>query len=439
MINEVLTQDISENKIEHKEFPIDPFDRMDRILGGAINMGPKSVLMMLLPNFGGYISTGDLGDRFRQVIGNSDPYFSSVRNDVLAAYCDQSLNSVGLVAKIYKASPTDSAYGFSLTEAGDKYGKRSAALALKFEFDNPDISLYSIFGQTATTSKKDHRAPGLRARILIELNNSGNTAIDIPTLAQRLGQNIETVTQALKILEDQACLEKQSGGSIYQFAKDNVDKTPAYKRYPRLSEAIYKIIQDVRKQKGFLSLEELITKVISQYEGTWNKKNLINAIRLIMNDFVRQGVFLENKSGKKGSTNFYNISQKGSLIVNNFLNPLYLLMIDDVTFTESFDRQVVEIVEKNLEAYAKASVRRYSPYSKGQARKEKGDIITKIVELLTIFGQSGATMKDIINATGHRNRMTISCYLKIMEQQSVIEKVTTLNPKEYRYRIINAS
>ncbi|MBW7960593.1 hypothetical protein H3C65_03840 [Patescibacteria group bacterium] len=439
MIKEVLTQDISENKIEHKEFPIDPFDRMDRILGGAINMGPKSVLMMLLPNFGGYISTRDLGDRFRQVIGNSDPYFSSVRNDVLAAYCDQSLNSVGLVAKIYKASPTDSAYGFSLTEAGDKYGKRSAALALKFEFDNSDISLYSIIGQTATTSKKDHRAPGLRARILIELNNSGNTAIDIPTLAQRLGRNIETVTQALKILEDQDCLKKQSGGSIYQFAKDNVDKTPVYKRYSKLSEAIYKFIQEVRNKKDFLSLEELISEVSPQFEGTWNKTNLINAIRLIMNDFVRQGVFLENKSGKKGSTNFYNISQKGSLIVNNFLNPLYLLMIDDVTITESFDRQVVEIVEKNLKAYAEAAVRRYSPYSKGQARKEKGGIITKIVELLTKFGKSGATMEDIIEAIGCSKRKTISKYLEIMEQEDYIEIMKTANPKEYRYRIKKAS
>ena len=105
---------------EELPFPEDRDKRLGSVLS-SVNVGPKSVTLLLLP-YGSYISPGDLVNNFRSVVRGSEMEKTSFIT--APHYCEYSLEPIGLVAKQYTIDyfGKDVVVGFELTDAGRRYG-----------------------------------------------------------------------------------------------------------------------------------------------------------------------------------------------------------------------------------------------------------------------------------------------------------------------------
>jgi hypothetical protein len=129
--------------IEHKEnpFPADLEGRLNAILN-VTNLELKTITFLHLDSRAA--SRTELKARVRRTTGQGIYLPSNFE-----CYCRKSLYPIGCVAEERVLEETDNTIssGYSLTEAGRKYGLPIAAFSLAYAVDN-NQSLFSILGST---------------------------------------------------------------------------------------------------------------------------------------------------------------------------------------------------------------------------------------------------------------------------------------------------
>ena len=139
--------------VERKEtpFPQDLEGRLNAVLN-VINTELKSVTLLHLDDTPAEAS--EIKARIRETIGMG---YLPIEH-AFESYCHKTLFPIGTVAEeIIKRETDELVYpAYSLTEAGKRYGRPIAALALKYAVENKQ-SLFEILGSTISSGKT--RAP----------------------------------------------------------------------------------------------------------------------------------------------------------------------------------------------------------------------------------------------------------------------------------------
>ncbi|MBS3081027.1 HTH domain-containing protein [Candidatus Pacearchaeota archaeon] len=146
--------------IEEKPFPSKLEDRLASV-ANAINTELKIATLLHLDDTPREAS--EIRQRVRETIERG--YLP--KTETFMAY-GNTLHDIALVAKetVVRDTGEVAHVGYSLTEAGKRYGLPASAISLEYSVGN-DISLFQILGSTA--SKGDSRAPDNRMKILEEL------------------------------------------------------------------------------------------------------------------------------------------------------------------------------------------------------------------------------------------------------------------------------
>ncbi len=195
-------------------FPEEPELRLKQCLS-VINTSPKCVTMFLIPGQGQFIEPKELRKEFARV--NSGSVFEAADTRTAEVYCQYSLKPHGMLIEEISFIQTGSrrVLGYSLTEAGEKYGKPAAAIALLFEFQNK-FSLFEVFGSSNEPKNTGNSSPYVRAKILtflFELQASARLA----HIAKELHLSESSVSNSLRALVASGVVE-------YEFAHPNSER-----------------------------------------------------------------------------------------------------------------------------------------------------------------------------------------------------------------------
>jgi len=424
-------------------FPTDPMERVGTILSGAINSGPKSILTLLLPH-GGYISTQDLANLFRKAVAGSDTTFDTIDDISIARYCEHSLESVGLVARIFKANPgaDEPPLGFALTDVGEKYGKRAAAIALQFEKNHPieidaknrpieknqlGISIYSIFGQTATNTKEvqknDKRAPTLRAKLLFYLYEHTEDPISMPMLRNAFPDYDQvSIYNALRGMGKYGIVE---GNSLE--GKHNVPYTQTGKsletgfksEQKKLSVLVIKAIDSISKADDLITVEGIAKLLYPTQQKGRDKNDFNDDIAKIIKELYEFGYI---KTDTAPYIN-YSLSERGKIVITELIQPLLLLMQDNADFINDFDQTTLRKVDDDFKSYARVGVRNYYPYSQGYKRKFMLEYVDgRILAGLSTAKGLGLNRNEICQTTGTSIASLPRRLNRLMQQGLIMRK-----------------
>lgn len=122
-------------------------------------------------------------------MGNEGPYH----------YLQKSFAPVGLVA-LELTDKGENSYGFMRTHWGNAIGDAFAGKMLQLSYNNPDTSLYDIFGSTVSTSKPTDEAEELKKRsplnrihLIRELLSSGDRRLGVRDIAGKMGEEDQSL------------------------------------------------------------------------------------------------------------------------------------------------------------------------------------------------------------------------------------------------------
>ncbi len=159
--------------IEHKEnpFPLDEEGRLNSILN-IVNTELKTVVFLHIDDVP--CDRHELKKRVRQTVGRGVYLPTPSMN--YQGYCHQTFYPIGAVAEetVVKETGDTTYFGYSLTNAGKKYGLPVAAFTLDYTIKSGH-SIFPILGSTSTSLGKK-RAPLNRIQILERLRE-GNLRI----------------------------------------------------------------------------------------------------------------------------------------------------------------------------------------------------------------------------------------------------------------------
>ncbi|MBS3081062.1 helix-turn-helix transcriptional regulator [Candidatus Pacearchaeota archaeon] len=175
--------------IEEKSFPSSLENRLASV-ANAINTELKSATLLHLDDTPR--EAREIKQRVRETIGKG--YLPVV--NTFKAY-GNTLHDIALVARqtIVRDTGEVAHVGYSLTEAGNRYGLSAAVMSLEYSIEN-NISMFQILG--STTSHGDSRSPYNRMKILDELRKKRELReIDLERLLNLSKQSINYHLEAL--------------------------------------------------------------------------------------------------------------------------------------------------------------------------------------------------------------------------------------------------
>lgn len=427
------------------EFPTNPIERMGLVLSGAINSGPKSTLVMLFPSSREYIENSDLTASFREVVSKSKTPFADATSSWLIPYCKYSLEDVGLVAQILEIDHAGVVIpiGYRLTEAGEKYGVPAAARALYFESQYKDISLYKVFGQTASRGKEKLtskvRAPALRAEILLCLEDNKDSQLSVKRIKSLISpqHELEAVEAALSTLEREKCVKITKSPSAHYMAYElsgKQDLVPSKYIKGEQSIDIMNCAKSICLTNGTVTTEDIFDALYAKYQSKQKDPYRFKRyIREILSKLVKYG-FLKKQGKWKWAELFIENTEKGSIISHEFLSPLLSIMQEQ---DSEENARIVNVVRGDLSAYALNAIDRYYPHSPGYMRKHMAEVDSQILMLLAIDQavQEGLTMNDFVELTGEKPK-SLSHRLDKLIKRKLIRIEGKTKSHGYRYFII---
>lgn len=189
------------------------------------------------------------------------------------SYCRNSLAPIGLVAR-ETIDETLEAYGYVITNYGEKIGKPLAGLLLDFSQKYPDISLADLFGGTAsrysgdedTGNKDEHkkRSPLTRYRIYYELTTATSFPMQTERLAEAVREDSKIVGGHLGKIGERGIIDYDSTEptkpvSSYSLRPDHPDQNPvSYRGRGKLTQWVYNtLLENPDRKFRIKDLEEL--------------------------------------------------------------------------------------------------------------------------------------------------------------------------------------
>jgi predicted transcriptional regulator len=250
-----------ERRVEEKPFPDDLEGRLASV-ANAVNTELKTVTLLHLDDRPA--DRSEIKVRIRETIGMG--YLPSC--NVFGNY-GNTLHDIALVARETVIRDTgDIEYiGYSLTEAGKKYGVPIAASALKYVVDN-DRSMFSILGQT--TSHGETRAPHNRIRILENLIEKGK--LRVIDLCNFLGLRQWSVQTHLRELQKIGFVNYDSVGTH----RDKITYEWIEGKEP----------SDAKVVKTFNQLTKKVAKYLSDVSGKVSTHEVAEGLKIRSSDYV---------------------------------------------------------------------------------------------------------------------------------------------------------
>jgi DNA-binding PadR family transcriptional regulator len=344
------------------QFPSDPYDRLGHILGGVINMAPKSILVYSFPMEEPYETVQKLTETFHEYAFETP--FENIRRAIIQDYYEHSLQGAGLVAKAVDVQRADVEVpvGYALTEAGKIYGKRAAALALRLEGTYPDIDIYQIFGATASTSEKGLRAPYIRARILLNI-----------------AAGAEDPLSFISVSSSYRTLEALQETGVIRFSRERLDRaSKTYKRgdasfedlskakMSELKTAALKTCEVFFQQGKIVTSESLAREIYPQFEKSWKLPSVKQVLGPILIQLEEAGYM--HRITERWSVRS-TLTEKGRIVLEEFIYPLLGLLSDDPDAIDYIDTQILPDVHQNILTYVPLALNRYYPHSRQAARE----------------------------------------------------------------------
>jgi DNA-binding MarR family transcriptional regulator len=227
-------------------FPNDLEGRLDAILN-VVNSELKSVTLLHLRE------QAMNGSEIRTAIRkNLREGVYLVLYPTFTGYCKNSLFPIGMVAReeILEDGSINALIGYSITEAGIKYGLPIAAFSLAYAHEN-DVSLFSILGPTS--SQGDSRAPSNRIKILKFLRNREKVSETEIASDICLGEN--NILEHFKALSLAGFLRYASSGettnnkgcSVYEWAGVEDRELKTVRTHVNLTSQVAKKLKELEK------------------------------------------------------------------------------------------------------------------------------------------------------------------------------------------------
>lgn len=359
--------------LDEKEFPDDLEGRMSSVLN-AVNTELKTVTLLHLDDRPA--DSIEIRDRIRDTRGEG--YLPLLGN--FGRY-GNTLHDIALVAKqtVVRDNGETQVLGYSLTEAGRKYGVPIAEHVLKWVVDN-DLSMYNVLG--STTSKGKTRSPENRVGILEALST---------------GEASEKELADFLDLLPHVALGSLIGLDKIGFVEfDSIGAKP--KRFSKYVWIDGKNPEDVETIRGYATLTKKIAQEMSKGQELENNSlskivgyKYFSNVSSVLTGLEEQG-FLRRTTPyqTKVSLSKAKILEPGQRFLEEVILPVQKHLVDEAVLETDFGERDSEYVAKGIDIY-----RRVSPYINKVSPSER---IQQIKNYL--LRNSGATSKEISGAIG---------------------------------------
>ena len=390
---------------EEKLFPEDLEGRLTSVLNG-INIELKTATLLHLDDRPA--DNKEIKARLRQTVGKE--YLPDTR--VFGGY-GNTLQDIALVAKetIVKRTGEIAYVGYSLTEAGTRYGLPIAEHVLKWAVDN-DLSMFSILGSTFSTGKT--RAPYNRVRVLEALSAE---RINREGLAEHLSLSVTVTGSCLRALSKIGFVRFESIGTMQK----------GYSKY-RWSGKLSP--ESVKLMWGHSTLtREVIELMVSGKEMDYNDvvnilKSSVNSTIGVLSWLEKQGV-LDRTVPWRGCNyrSEAEILNPGRKFLEEVLQPITEHLSDKHALTTSLNADFSDYITQGIKVYAKVS-----------PAINKKSFNQRIEELQAYLKKNpNATREEIAEATS-QSETSVGRYLRILGNKIKVEKID----HEVRYSLVSA-
>lgn len=268
--------------VEHRKVEPLSDEELGNLLAALGNNEAKTLTLALMKP-GVIYTQGDLhrmiidaqGSNVGWKIGVSSPF----------AYCVQSFDEpIGLVAKGVNDAGLRKSWGYIKTDYGENTGTALAGLLLDFSLRHPDLSLYEVFGSTASRAPKKSdihlnegsvefkkRSPIGRLKIIWELATA-KKAVREKDLIKAVGENQSAdVDQHLFALEEAGLVSLEHKvpeipNVLYKFTGKMSDVDMAQSIYPVLTRKVKEIMEGFPDKEW--TIAELMAEVRANNESS---------------------------------------------------------------------------------------------------------------------------------------------------------------------------
>lgn len=406
-------------------FPTNPMERMELILGAAVNLPPKPILLLLLPQIEEYTETQDLAKHFRDVVTGSDTPFDHMNASRVEQFFRQSLEGIGMVTRALEleSGSVPELIGYSITEAGEMYGRRAAALSIAFEQNNPDFRIYRIFGQTAT-ARDEMRAPYLRAMILMDLykhsNEQGRLVRDFTRKHPDVA--INTFEYTYKWLETMGIIQlKKTEGNTHQVYRQTGEVNLNTLNLTYFGFIVGNACESLSAQNTVITIDQLVAYLKPEHRTRSNSdEGFVGYIYKALHELRKNGYLTSMKTSWVEQVSATLIPE-AEVVVTEFLHPLLALLSDDTQVIEWIDSQVSPDVRSHLPQYARDQIAAYYPDSPGFLRDYMRRVDSTIIEQISESSTGQMSLSDLVKYIGQK-RPTVRGRVKKLVNNNILEE-----------------
>lgn len=277
------------------EFPKDLEGRLNAIVGGVVNSELKSATLLALDDVPA--DAEEIKARVREIAGEG--YLP--RSTAFGSYCHNSFFPIGLVAResVIRDEGGFEGIGYSLTDAGKKYGVPIAEFSLDWAVRN-NWSLYEILGSTASPGKS--RAPMNTIKILETLANKERN-LRCTDLAEAIDLDNAGVQRTVERLQKAGLVKFESVGAlakgkkaVYEWTGDvGVEDVESVKHLPTLTREVAELV--AKKGQGeYSALAKEMKKYPVSVSGVLSGLERQGAVKRVkFSRYVKSEVYLLDK------------------------------------------------------------------------------------------------------------------------------------------------
>lgn len=214
-------------------------------------------------------------------------------------YCENTLVKIKVIKKVVNPSGQKEVV---IKEYGKEKGVPFAGALLEWSLKHPDISLYQVFGATASKYLKKEgedekkRSAETRLRIL-EALLANNKILSQAELADILKEDSHLVAHHLDSLSENGIITKTSMKAgkpyaQYKLINHSIEQPELYREYKALTTQVFKVI---REHDRFFTVDEITKAVIDKNNYQSDSESLKPTIGAILSHFVGKGYAVHEK------------------------------------------------------------------------------------------------------------------------------------------------
>lgn len=269
------------------------------------------------------------------------------------AYCRSSFENIGLVAKSV-SDPVLETWGYLKTDYGEELGDALAGLLLDFSLRHPEVSLYDIFGSTASRGEKKevesslglisfkNRAPFTRLKIIWELATANRSIREIDLSNNIREAKITNIHQHLLGLKSVGLIhfediDGREAYSQFQLALNSPIESPRpMPKYPGMTKFLYELLKS--DPNKIWTLEEL--NIAYKAKNKAENPDFVNGIN---NTHISSVLSFLEKAGYVYQPGSFTGEKRSILWVDEGQR---LMFIDLLTLIDQFQNQDANTLQK---------------------------------------------------------------------------------------------